>query len=536
VLTDTELAVVGGGGVNLPQDQQKPNQNSTDLVSNTDPLSDDGMDRAPDAVAVFQSEINIDYQRKLFLGETAQQDLRALNLENEVSSDVIGTTNIIGGRLLVPTGTTPRLLFKQTNQLNQLHRQQGHLNSSTAGYSYETTVETKFDYENYNHFASFFVEQRDRNETFNYYESAWDVAVDKIPLPDFICEDCELELLTPSPIELIPGFSIGDVVDLGRLGEYGALANYDGVILYTPGAYLSTGADHVIQANLKIPELDFGSIEMRGCFVDCIEYEKDFGSIGGNIITLESPPLLVDDELNLNTGFVFAGKGRITLLEPAFIKIGGEADFKFSVNLDLVVDLSSIDKIGIIQTALKQTRWEKHPKLDLIDETIPFTLLSFEIAPFDIKFDGVMKAEVMGGTGEVKKADEDTIPPDELQHSSFDYFFRDNSRIESAFTEDVTETSFSESVEHSVLTGGQMTGAEAELLALSEGNLKVNNNSNVSLSGSAQQNMRIVHGVNAVSSIAANSLNVGQMPSFVTGTTRARQVSLLQQNHFIQQR
>lgn len=78
VLTDTELAVVSGGGVNLPQDQQKPNQNSADLVSSTNPLTDDGMDRPPDAVAVFQSEINIDYQRKLFLGETAQQDRKSV--------------------------------------------------------------------------------------------------------------------------------------------------------------------------------------------------------------------------------------------------------------------------------------------------------------------------------------------------------------------------------------------------------------------------------------------------------------------------
>ena len=40
---------------------------------------------------------------------------------------------------------------------------------------------------------------------------------------------------------------------------------------------------------------------------------------------------------------------------------------------------------------------------------------------------------------------------------------------------DVAESSFNESYVHSAFTGGQMTGAEAELLALSDGSLSVDN-------------------------------------------------------------
>lgn len=100
---------------------------------------------------------------------------------------------------------------------------------------------------------------------------------------------------------------------------------------------------------------------------------------------------------------------------------------------------------------------------------------------------------------------------------------------------DVRESSFTESYEHSVFTGGQMTGAEAELLALSEGTLSVDNISKVSLSSSAQGGMRVLHAVNAASSITANSFNMSRTPSYTTGTAIKPQFALRQQNHFTQQ-
>ena len=112
---------------------------------------------------------------------------------------------------------------------------------------------------------------------------------------------------------------------------------------------------------------------------------------------------------------------------------------------------------------------------------------------------------------------------------------RDDDLVEECKAIYVAESSFSESYEHSVFTGGQMTGAEAELLALSDGSLSVDNSSVVSLNDSAQQNMRILHGVNAVSSIAANSLNISLMPSFSMGAAKKPQISLRQQNLFTQQ-
>jgi hypothetical protein len=112
----------------------------------------------------------------------------------------------------------------------------------------------------------------------------------------------------------------------------------------------------------------------------------------------------------------------------------------------------------------------------------------------------------------------------------------DNNTIEIYDAVDVAESSFSESYEHTVFTGGQMTGAEAELLALSEGTLSVENNSNVSLADGAQRNMRVFNGVNAVSSIAANALNVSRLPSFTAGPSAVSRISMQQHNRFNQQR
>ena len=81
-----------------------------------------------------------------------------------------------------------------------------------------------------------------------------------------------------------------------------------------------------------------------------------------------------------------------------------------------------------------------------------------------------------------------------------------------------------------------MTGAEAELLALSESKLTVDNNSTISMTGNTQQGMRIFSGVNAVSSVAANALNISRLPVMSGGSSIGPRISMQQHNRFIQQR
>ena len=81
-----------------------------------------------------------------------------------------------------------------------------------------------------------------------------------------------------------------------------------------------------------------------------------------------------------------------------------------------------------------------------------------------------------------------------------------------------------------------MTGAQADLLALSEGSLTVDNSSLISLADNAQQKIRVFNGVNAVSSVAANALNISRPPVMTAGSSVLPQMLMQQRNIFIQQR
>ncbi len=66
--------------------------------------------------------------------------------------------------------------------------------------------------------------------------------------------------------------------------------------------------------------------------------------------------------------------------------------------------------------------------------------------------------------------------------------------------------------ERSVLFPAQMHGAEAEYIVISDGRLEVEADSAVLLTESAQQNLRVLHGVNAAASVVANGVNVARTP------------------------
>ena len=566
VLSDPELEGISSGGVSytsdgqmLPQDTQLPNQ-SGDFSADPGPQYEGGMDRLPQTMAVLQSTVNLSYERNLLLGGSAQKNLIALNAENDYSSDAVAATNVMDGHLLVPVGTTPRLSFVQTNQSGQLHRQQGHLYSSQAGYRYETSTLTRTASEDYNNNVYSRIDQHDRTETYSLSASSWDVEVGKISTQEMTRElFSHLPRIDRERIFHFGGFDLGGTVTSPIDGkEYGAEVKYNGISFYGPAASIdslvSQQNDLLIEATLKLPELDFG--EITGCIGRCEpqDYETlwDVGSIGGtNIfsilqkvddqvspsdviafsddgIVLKGMGSILEDELNLNTGFVLAGKGRLELLEPASVVIGGEVSFNSTLKTNFWIDPTVINEIieGVTFGLAKDVfdPWSTENEYPLINVSIPFTLVNIEVDPFVIEYNGLVIAQL--GAGDVSA--------DELKNASADYTFRDNSRLERSFTEDTGTSTFNESFEQSVFVGGRITDAEAELLALSEGRLFVGNASNVTLSAGAQEKMRVLHGVNAVSSITAGGLNIGQMPSLTSGAVRSIQSSFQQRNSFSQ--
>jgi len=136
----------------------------------------------------------------------------------------------------------------------------------------------------------------------------------------------------------------------------------------------------------------------------------------------------------------------------------------------------------------------------------------------------------------LKVMDSIIIGPEDPGDTHVGPVVQDDNLVEEYKAIDVAESSFNESYEHSVFTGGQMTGAEAELLALSNGSLTLDNNNTILLSENAQQNMRVFNSVNAVASVAANAMNISRLPVMTGGSSAMSQISMQQHNRFIQQR
>jgi len=235
-----------------------------------------------------------------------------------------------------------------------------------------------------------------------------------------------------------------------------------------------------------------------------------------------------DEGLNLNTGFAMVGSGYLKVLDPASIKIKSEFELSVASGIGFTLDLSSID-LGLFDPWPKSWSWpDDSDEVDnnILDIDVSFTLLNIEGVLFDKSFSGEFIA-ILGPGNVMASSDVSNNNPEVEENLAI---------VLDMDVVNISDSTFSEFYQYTTFTGGQMTGAEAELLALSEGSLNVDNSSTISLSQSAQQNIRVFNGVNAVSSVAANALNISQLPVVSRGLSSIPGTSMQQQNLFVQHR
>lgn len=544
VLSDTELGGVTGGGIApelggqaLSQDQQQPQDPGSGYAPPRELPINQGMDRAPGYFAILQSSVEARRERNLVLGGASQQGAMALEIVNTLSSDVVSTSNIFDGSSLAPRELPAEIEIHQGNSLNQLHRTQGRLDSSLAGYRYETTVEHRSGTVRYDRYA-FSLLDRQRGSAIERTESSAaqvqvggrvtsfdDLTAGILPLP-------LIPVTTYGPYFPFP-LNLGGIVDLGLAGKYGGTLAYDGPTLAGLGLTLdhltTQGKDLVLGTSLKLPALHLGTLKAEGCLYLCQAASAPLGSIGGGTLPQEFKlpglgPWI--DALNLGSGFAMVGTAAVAIGKPD-LSLTGRAGIKVTPWLNLTLDLSQAKFAGvnigeIAATLIGRNTWSYSERLGLIDLAVPFSLDLKELMgkPYAGNVAGgtLLAGDGTGNgtqaTGEEGKEWDDTT----AATASFD----------------VAESSYSESREHSVFTGGQMAAAEAEMIALSDGTLDVNHTSNVQLGDGAQQGMRTVNGVNAVSSVAANALNVSRMPTIRAGAPAGARSITTQQNRFNQ--
>lgn len=561
-LSDIELDGISGGAINthidgqsLPQEQQQPGTNNSNYLPLMTLKKNDGMELAPEFFSILQSTVDVKRDRRVYLDGMTQKGAKALNLDNVLSSDNIATNNIFNGGSLTINDVTTEIQINQQNSINQLHRTQGNLNSSVAGHRYETTTHLKNNSENFDRRIYISIDQQDQTSTLTRDINDWGVVVGKINFAEQFTEGQRIiTLLEPETITLIAAGSVGDIVDGLWDTKWGVKASYSGLFLEGPSAsvneirqYGPGNNDLLVDSTIRLGYIDFGVFSAQGCVGGCApEIKLDLGELeilnlfeflekinpvidgiafSKEGIILEGMGSVFDDELNLNTGFAFVGNGNLVISPPS-LKVAGQLNLSIDADLTFTLDLASVD-LGLLGTWPKTWSWPDNAENEnIIDLEIPFTLLDITGDSYNDSFDAELVAKL--GPGDVSaNIDISNIPPETDENSSliFDTDFID-----------IGESSSSEIYKHTVLTGGQMTGAEAELLALSEGTLSVNNNNNVLLKGSAQQNMRIIHSVNAVTSVAANAMNISRLPVITRGSSAVQRVSMQQHNRFVQQR
>ena len=571
-LSDSELAAISGAGVepaiveplldetSLPQEQQQPSQNNSNFISPEPFQLVDGMELAPGIFTILQSSANVKRDRNLVLSGDSQMNARGLNLENLLSSDFIAANNIFSGGSLTLDDVTSEIEVNQLNSLTQLHRSQGSMSSSILGYGYETTSHIQIGSESYDHRNYYSSDQFNQLSTVNLNESSWLVSVNKVNFSEQFNEENKIiTFLEPVKFTIIAGGTIGLVVDGFFDDEYGAEASYTGLFIEGPSAsvneiepYGINGEDLLIDTTVRLGLIDFGTFESRICVVDCAEVDKDLGeleilnlfdflalldpaitssygiSFSTDGVILEGMGSVFDEDLNLNTGFAMVGSGYLKVLDPASIKIKSEFELSVAAGIGFTLDLSSID-LGLFDPWPKSWSWpDDSDEVDnnILDIDVSFTLLNIEGGLFDKSFSGEFIA-ILGPGNVMASSDVSNNDPEREENLAI---------VLDMDVVNISDSTFSEFYQYTTFTGGQMTGAEAELLALSEGSLNVDNSSTISLSQSAQQNIRVFNGVNAVSSVAANALNISQLPVVSRGLSSIPGTSIQQQNLFVQHR
>ena len=545
VLSDFELAAVSGGGIDphlqgqsLPQQPQQPGSNNANYQPPQPIRNDDGMEQNPEVFAIMQSSADLRRARVLLLKGSTQQQATGLNLDNAVTSDIVSTNNIFDGGDLTVEDVTTAIEINQVNNLAQFHRSQGSLSSSFAGYRHETIVYRESGSESFDYhvFSSIYQQRRSEIRRNDSLFSKAQVGDEFASLDEINANAMPIALISPPLFGTFLAFGPIGKVDSTLFGKFGAKLEYTGVTIAGLGITLDNIAagginnnDLLLGSSVILPELDLGILDLRACIVECVNPILNLGSLGGNSVpfTINVPGFGPQvDELNLGFGFALSGTAPVLQVEPGSLTINGDAAIKITPFARLTLDFSQLEILGLnvgglvkVLKVFKDENGEPTDKvvrefeLSLLDKQIEFLLLDREF--------GSDQFETMPG-------DPDTNTNEVVTH--------DNDTVEIYRANDVAESAVNQSYQHSILIGGQMTGAEAELLAMSESNLSVDTNNSISMAGHAQQGMRIFNSVNAVSSVAANAMNISRLPVLSGESPAMTRISMLQHNYFSQQR
>jgi hypothetical protein len=464
----------------------------------SDPSPDTG---STSVIVADQSELELHQIETVSLRDTAQRQAAAVNIVNAAGADVISAANIatdLGGRVLA----------RQLNEVFQVEHSYGHVERiSLAGPNLSRSHSSS------SAFASSSSSSSTRasllqSRTSHSVQDSYNASVPAY----FPLQNMTLTLGTADlPSVTVPAFSfdLTTTDDVG--GVYGIRGGLGPFTFDPPQIVLGTvsfqGDDLVVAGGfVDLPSLDLGSATIDFCVVDCGGVSVDLPTIDGPRIDLpgewrfEGANPFKDVRINAGNGIAAAGSGHVSL-SAAHVTLGAE----LSLDLPDLTTSFSFDVLGF-----EVSTPEFGVEIPAISASI--TVVDADIGPgYDADFDGTLCLAVQ------------TTDCGRLEHSESSQSTVVDIRQTSASASAARTESGSSSGEESVTAGATLTGADAELIAMSEGRAQIEQGSVVELGAQAQRGMQVVNAVNASGAIVGNALNVGTQRAATTTSTGVSQ-------------
>lgn len=489
-------------------------ESSASAASAPAPLADTALDGVT-AVVADRATLVLDRPAVISLDDAAQRNAAAATLVNAADADVANATNVLAG---APPATADFAAL----QLNDV-RQRERLTAGSLGYAERLGVR-RTSYESVESAAT------ERSSTFSRDEHRLRSREFRESLDQYSAtvpewnplQDLSLTIGTPKlPDVTMPGFGF-DFIGCVEDACFGIAGSIGDTVIRAPQLVLGTvsldGDDIVLESGfVQLPGFDLGKISVTACFVACGSTSVDLGMFGGQRIDfpgdslrLEGANPFKDVRLNANSGFALAGRGSIEVT-PGRLTLGASLSLDLpDLTTSIGFDIPKIGELGPYSV--------RSGEFGIVIPPIEFehTLVDVEIGSgFRGTFDGAF-CLAFSGTDCAETSRRETV-----ERSNVDL------RVTTANASASSTTSHDEQGRIEIVGGASLRGAEAELIAMSEGNARVADTSDVQLAGSAQRGIAALHAVNAAGAMVGNAVNVGAAPA-------AASVTLGQTNHFIQ--
>jgi len=520
-----------------------------------------------EAIVGHDSELDLRLDATVRVTDGTQSELRALSLVNASAADAASALNVFDGDAFGRNGSS--LLTTQKNEILQREAVGAELGAfSVAGPTRAIRTSGSFRAGE----SSSFVEQEIIKDVSHLSRTQFSDSSASVPSFDPL-EDFTLapSIGTTEPFT-IPGFSfdltksfeINDIVDIGpagdrSLGTFGVKADVESSTLGIPkitfGELRFEGDDLVVApGRIELPAIDLGDVEGMICFIDCTGGTIEFDRVEATTLEFPIPEQrfeganpFKDFNIQLGQGLAAAGSGdfdfktfggevsaRLGFALPDFEgpdfditlvpDLGFIQDFEVEVG-ELKVDIPASKILGDLQESTTVS-------IDLPDIELPD--LSFEVELFDVERD--LPANLLGFSGHfdgVVCVFVRDIDCGEQSHSTTESFERIRQRRTVTTATASSFEEWSESREQESRPGAELREAEAELIAMSGAEARVNDYSLVIISGEAQRGLRAMNVANVTTAMVGSAANVARTPA-AGGSAGFASGALTQTNIFIQ--